>query len=182
VNCQTKFAKEKWFEKSKCVWEKLDDWVNNPKHIVMEDCRTAWPDEFQEHRKAQDFQRWSGHKATEVSSKPGCGSHTVEMFCAKILGQMDTKTFRKDEDIHARGRRKEMVKQASEGHYGDEVWTTMNLDGQECVSSGVHVIGFFVGYTGYNGNKASMCPSRIHSAYESFDIKMLPSSLRARNT
>ena len=71
-----------------------------------------------------------------------------------------------------------MVIQAMEGSYGEEPWTVMNLDGNECVSSGVHVVCIFVGYAGYSSNHT--CPSRADRVTLDFDMKMLPSSIKHR--
>ena len=37
---------------------------------------------------------------------------------------------------------------AEQGHTGEEAWAIMTMDGAECVSSGVHILGFFVGHMG----------------------------------
>jgi hypothetical protein len=34
---------------------------------------------------------------------------------------------------------------AEHGHTGEEAWTIMTMDGEKCVSSGVHILGVFVG-------------------------------------
>ena len=36
---------------------------------------------------------------------------------------------------------------AAHGHTGEEAWTIMTMDGEECMSSGVHILGVFVDYT-----------------------------------
>jgi hypothetical protein len=72
------------------------------------------------------------------------------------------------------------VTQAKDGNEGEEPWTVMNLDGLECVSAGVHVVGIMVGYAGYSSNK--MTPSREGSIVEAFDMTMLPASRAGRGT
>ena len=42
------------------------------------------------------------------------------------------------------------VGKSKEGNYGEEPWTVMNMDGAECVSQGVHVVGVVVGYHRYS--------------------------------
>jgi hypothetical protein len=42
---------------------------------------------------------------------------------------------------------------AEHGHTGEEAWTIMTMDGAECMSSCVHILGFFVGHMGYNSHK-----------------------------
>ena len=82
--------------------------------------------------------------------------------------------------LEAHKSRHQMVTQAKDGNEGEEPWTVMNLDGLECVSAGVHVVGIMVGYAGYSSNK--MTPSRDGSIVEEFDMKMLPASIRTRPT
>ena len=45
-------------------------------------------------------------------------------------------------DLHA------MDTGAEHGHTGEEAWAIMTMDGAECMSSGVHILGFFVGHMG----------------------------------
>ncbi len=54
----------------------------------------------------------------------------------------------------------------------------MNLDGLECVSAGVHVVGMLIGYAGYVSNK--MTTSREGSIVEEFDMRMSPTAIRER--
>ena len=42
---------------------------------------------------------------------------------------------------------------AAHGHTGEEAWTITTMDGEERMSSGVHSMGVFVGYMGYNEHK-----------------------------
>ena len=37
---------------------------------------------------------------------------------------------------------------AEHGHTGEEAWNIMTMDGAECMSSGLHILGFFVDYMG----------------------------------
>ena len=37
---------------------------------------------------------------------------------------------------------------AEHGHTGEEAWTIVTIYGAECMSSGVHILGFFVGHMG----------------------------------
>ena len=45
-------------------------------------------------------------------------------------------------DLHA------METGAEHGHTGEEAWTIVAMDGAECMSSGVRILGFFVGHMG----------------------------------
>ena len=51
-------------------------------------------------------------------------------------------TLQQRRDRHA------METGAKHGHTGEEAWTIMTMDGAECMSSGVHILGFFVGHMG----------------------------------
>ena len=42
---------------------------------------------------------------------------------------------------------------AARGHMGEEAWTITPMDGKEVMSNAVHILGFFVGYMGYNSRK-----------------------------
>ena len=77
--------------------------------------------------------------------------------------------------------RQQMVREAQEGSYWEEVWTTCNLDGEECMSSAVHVLGFFLGYTGYVASRAGACPSHAGDIYPVYDPMMLPAAMRQRH-
>ncbi len=119
---------------------------------------------------------WSGAKLDEVSLIDS--NHKVDTFCENILNAMNQGRWKIDEAYQARGHRKEMVQPAHAGHIGEQAWATMNLDGCECVSSGVHVLGFFVGYAGYNGNRQTMTPSRLKYVNMNFDREYQPSFLK----
>ena len=55
----------------------------------------------------------------------------------------------------------------------------MNLDGVECVSVGVHVVGVMVGYCGYSNNCTT--GSRLNRLIDSLELnpKLLPGMIRA---
>ena len=67
-----------------------------------------------------------------------------------------------------------MAAQAAAGHVGLEASTTIHLDGEVRVSSGVHVLGFFVGHSGYNASQATMTPPRRGSTHKGFSSDFLP--------
>ncbi len=56
----------------------------------------------------------------------------------------------------------------------------MTCDGLECVSSGCHVIGFFVGYSGYNANTRTITPSRRGQFHHIFDRSRMPSMMKKK--
>ena len=41
---------------------------------------------------------------------------------------------------------------AKHGHTGEAAWTIMTMDGAECMSSGVHILCFFIGHMGWNSH------------------------------
>jgi hypothetical protein len=165
VNFKTMFATNQWQGEVK-----LGHWARIPKHIVAEDAANGWP----EHRAKimSELHRWSG----SISGN----DVWVESRCKKILGEMGEGKFKPYPALEAHKSRQQMVTQAKDGNEGEEPWTVMNLDGLECVSAGVHVVGIMVGYAGYSSNK--MTPSREGSIVEAFDMKMLPASIRMRRT
>ena len=69
-----------------------------------------------------------------------------------------------------------MGEKAREGSLGEEPWTVMNLDGCECVSTGVHVVGFFLGYTVVHGNVPT--PSRKKVVFQGWDPSLIPAVAR----
>ena len=165
VNFRSSCATNQWQGETK-----LDHWTRIPKHIVAEDAANGWP----EHRAKimSELHRWSG----SISGN----DVWVESRCKKILGEMGEGKFKPYLALEAQKSRQQMVIQARDGNYGEEPWTVMNLDGLECVSAGVHVVGIMVGYAGYSSNK--MTPSREGSIVEAFDMTMLPASIRERRT
>ena len=58
---------------------------------------------------------------------------------------------------------------AERGHTGEEAWTIMTMDGAECMSSGVHILGFFVGHMGYNSHKRTTNEKR--KGYADYDLE-----------
>ena len=56
----------------------------------------------------------------------------------------------------------------------------MNLDGLEWVSSGLHVVGFFVGYCGYNAHKATITGSRLQHCSLGLDESQMPVMMRPK--
>ena len=70
---------------------------------------------------------------------------------------------------------------AKHGHTGEEAWTIMTMDGAECMSSGVHILGFFVGHMGYNSHKRTTHEKRKDSAdYDQGAKTLLPCFMKAK--
>ena len=69
---------------------------------------------------------------------------------------------------------------AEHGHIGEEAWTIMIMDGEEVMSSGVHILGFFVGYMGYNAHKRTTNEKRKRYVDCDLDTNLLPSFMRAK--
>ena len=67
------------------------------------------------------------------------------------------------------------------GHTGEEAWTIMTMDGEEVLSSVVHILGFFVGYMGYNSHKRTT--NDKCNNYADFDMgikNLLPCFMKAK--
>ena len=62
---------------------------------------------------------------------------------------------------------------AQHGHVGEEAWTIMTMDGAECMSSGVHTLGFVVGHMGYNSHKRTTNEKRKDYANYDQETKTL---------
>ena len=102
----------------------------------------------------------------------------VEDHCASIMEKLRNQEFKPYRELEKHKLKQEMVMDAREGSYGEEAWTTMNLDGLECVSTGVHVVGILVGYQGYNHIGANITPSRAGQGLTELDVRLLPAIMR----
>ena len=100
----------------------------------------------------------------------------LEDSCKSIIESMKLLKFNPYPNLDGQANRYTMVQKAREGSEGEEPWTSMNLDGLECVSSAVHVVGFLIGYTGYNGR--GLCQTRQYSVVEDYNMSMLPAMIR----
>jgi hypothetical protein len=70
---------------------------------------------------------------------------------------------------------------AEHGHTGEEAWTVMTMDGAECMSNGVHILGFCVWNMGYNSHKALRAKKRKDDADYDLDTKtLLPCFMTAK--
>ena len=57
----------------------------------------------------------------------------------------------------------------------------MTMDGAECMSSGVHILGFFVGHMGYNSHKRTTNEKRKDYAnYDQNAKTSLPCFMKAK--
>ena len=70
---------------------------------------------------------------------------------------------------------------AERGHTGEEARTIMTMDGDEVLSSAVHILGFFVGYMGYHSHKHTRNDNHNNYADLDLDIKnLLPRFMQAK--
>ena len=92
---------------------------------------------------------------------------------------MKDSKFKLYDHLEAQRSRHKIVKEALVGNKGEKPWTLMNLDGEECVSSAVHVVGFLVGFTGYSGR--NLCKSRMSNIIREFDMTMMPSFVKPQS-
>ena len=77
-------------------------------------------------------------------------------------------------DLHA------METGAEHGHTGEEAWTIMTMDGEEVLSSGVHILCFFVGYMGYIAHKRTTNDKRGDYVDLDLDTNFLPFFMKAK--
>ena len=69
---------------------------------------------------------------------------------------------------------------AKHGHTGEEAWTIMTMDGAECMTNGVHILGLFVVHMGYNSHKRTTNEKRKDYADYDLDTKtLLPCFMKA---
>ena len=61
--------------------------------------------------------------------------------------------YKVPQSLQRRRDRHAMETVAAHGHTGEEAWTIMTMDGEECMSNGVHILGLFVWHMGYNARK-----------------------------
>ena len=59
------------------------------------------------------------------------------------------------------------------GHTGEKAWTVMTKDGEECMSSGVHILDVFVGRMGYKAHKRTTHKKRKYDFDCNVDTKTL---------
>ena len=73
------------------------------------------------------------------------------------------------------------LQQRRDRHTGEEAWTIMTMDGAECMSSGVHILGFFVGHMGYNSHTRTTNEKRKDYADYGQNAKtLLPCFMKAK--
>ena len=138
-----------------------------PRHVVAESAA----EDFEE-REREDIYK----NLHRFSGKRLAGNVHLEDYCKTIFEDMRMLRSPFYPNLDRQADRYTMVQKAREGSEGEEPWTSMNLDGLECVSSAVHVVGFLIGYTGYNGR--GLCQTRQYSVVEDYNMSMLPAMMR----
>ena len=155
-------------QRSGALWQthelKLPPWVCIPRNVVAESLAENFPAEKRTEI-MQDLHRFCGKR-----------SYNIEDDCKSIINQMKDSQFRPYEFLQKRKSRHKMVQESQGGTLSEKPWTIMNLDGLECMSSAVHVVGFVVGYTGYVGR--GLTGSRSSHVVEKFDPQLMPSMAR----
>ena len=101
----------------------------------------------------------------------------METKCPTITKALEAQRFEVYPELEKHGNKQDAVK--SYGDYEEEPWTAMNLDGAECTSVGVHVVGVMVGYCGYSNNPTTL--SRAKHVIDTLELTphMLPALIRA---
>ena len=145
----------------------VNKWVKIPRHLICEQVATAYPAHRDEIM--SDLHRFSGKMWNEHIY--------LDKKCEALQHLLQRGQFRPHRHLEKHSNKQEAVK--SYGDYEEEPWTCMNLDGQECVSMGVHVVGVMVGYCGYANNPSG--PSRLKHLIDEFNLtgSMLPGLIRA---
>ena len=83
--------------------------------------------------------------------------------------------------LQQRRDRRAMETGAEHGHTGKEAWAIMTMDGAECMSSGVHILGFFSGHKGYNTHKRTTNAKRKdHADYGQNTKTLLPCFMKEK--
>ena len=89
-------------------------------------------------------------------------------------------TYKVPHKLQQRRDRHAMETGAEHGHTGEDAWTIMTMDGEEVLSSGVHILGFFVGYMGYIAHKRTTNDKRRDYADLDLDTNLLPCFMKAK--
>ena len=92
-----------------------------------------------------------------------------------------TGKYKVQQSLQRRRGRRAMETVAERGHTGEEAWTIMTMDGEECVSSGVHKLGVFFGYMGWNSHRRTTNEKRKDYLDCEVDTKsLLPCFMKAK--
>ena len=92
-----------------------------------------------------------------------------------------TGNYKVPQSLQRRRDRHAMETVAEHGHTGEEAWTIMTMDGEECMSSGVHILGVFVGYMGWNSHRRTTHEKRKDYFDCAVDTKtLLPCFMKAK--
>jgi hypothetical protein len=73
-----------------------------------------------------------------------------------------TGKYKVPQSLPRRRGRHAMETVAAHGHTGEEAWPIMTMDGEGCMSNGVHILGVFVGDMGYKAHKRTTNKKRIY--------------------
>ena len=125
--------------------EGSDSWLINPKSDYI-DALAADADNIWQPGNGHNIQAWARKNHTQIADRfydlPSGLNHAIREGDYKVPWSLQQRR-----DRHA------METGAERGHTGEEAWTIMTMDGEEVLSSAVHILGFFVGYMGYNSHK-----------------------------
>ena len=70
---------------------------------------------------------------------------------------------------------------AEHGHTGEDAWTILTMDGEECMSSGVYILGVFIGYMAWNARRRATNEKRRNYVDCEVDTKnLLPCFMKAK--
>ena len=125
--------------------EGSDSWIIIPKSDFI-DALAAGAGNFWQPVDANNLQAWARKVHTQVTH----GIYDLPSGLNRAIREGDYKV---PWSIQQRRGRHAKETGAERGHTGEEAWTIMTMDGDEVLSSAVHILGFFVGYMGYNSHK-----------------------------
>ena len=153
--------------------EGSDSWLIIPKSDFI-DALAADAGKCWQPGDGNNLQAWARKTWTEIWS----GICDLPSGLNRAIRECDYKvpwSLQQRRDRHA------METGAERGHTGEEAWTIMTVDGEEVLSSAVHILGSCVGCMGYNSHKRTTNDKRNNYDYFDLDIKnLLPCFMKAK--
>jgi len=125
--------------------EGSDSWLIIPESEFI-NALAADAGKFWQPGDGHNLQAWARKTWTEIRS----GIYDLPSGLNRAIREGDYKvpwSLQQRRDRHA------METGAERGHTGEEAWTIMTMDGEEVLSSVVHILGVFAGYMGYYSHK-----------------------------
>ena len=127
----------------------------------------------------EHFQAWARHAHCQSVAPKAIGDGIYDLPFG-LNHAIRTGDYKLPLVLQQRRDRHAMETKAQQGHAGEEACTIMTMDGLECMSSGFHILGVFVGYMGWTAHKRTTNEKR--KDYAGFDVSMdlLPCFMKAK--